>query len=81
MTGRLYQLILCRWLGALALTIVLESKQMSDKLQKKTAKQPFWLYWGLAMAVLAGLMLFGMPNAEFEKHADAEPSAQLSAAH
>lgn len=54
---------------------------MSNKQDKKSEKQPFWLYWGLAMAFLAVLMLFGMPNADFDRSAEAEPSAQLSAAH
>lgn len=54
---------------------------MEKKYEQPTESQPFWIYWGLAMSLLAGLMLFGFPNVDFNSTLQAQSGAQLSAAH
>ena len=54
---------------------------MEKKHEQPDHSQPFWIYWGLAMALLASLMLFGFPNVDFNSTLEARAGAQLSAAH
>lgn len=54
---------------------------MDDKEIKKSGSSQFWLMWAVAMMVLVGTLVWGLPTVYDDTQVKAEPSAQLSAAH